>query len=145
MGIFQTLFPRSPLSLIGSGILSKKENVVSVTQGETFQDVPFGNLTKVKGGSNVAYTEGQKDYSTQNYYSNPTGDAVVTVQTKKEANVSPAISQTQEKPLNISPALLGTGGSTATGEGSVKSSGSPILTYALIGAGVIAGIYVLKK
>jgi len=142
MGLFSNLFPRSPLSLIGSGILSKKENVVSVTQGETFQDVPFGNLTKVKGGSNVAYTEGQKDYSTQNYYSNPTGDAQVIIRTKKEANVSPDISQATEKGF-------GSTGATATGEGATatetKGLSSSILIYALIGAGLLAGVYILKK
>jgi len=134
------LFSFSSLSPINF-LLTKKEKIIT-PEVKTFQDVPFGNLTKVKGGSNIAYTEGQKDYSTQNYYSNPTGDAQVIIRTKKEANVSPDISQATEKGF-------GSTGATATGEGATatetKGLSSSILIYALIGAGLLAGVYILKK
>jgi hypothetical protein len=143
MGIFQNLFPMSPLGLIGSGVFSKKDKAVQETlpTGEVVKEVPFGNLKKVTGGSNVAYTEGAKDYSTQNYYSNPTGDAQVVIQTKKEANTSPDVTQASERGF-------GSTGTMATGENASATSeenSNPILTYALIGAGLLAGVYILKK
>ena len=116
-----------------------KKNII--IEGENFQDVPFANIKKITGGSNVTYTEGAKDLSTQNYYSYPSGEGQVIIQTKKEMNTDPDVSQASEKGF-------GGTGTIATGEGAVASSeenSNPILTYALIGAGILAGVFILKK
>jgi len=140
------LFSFSSLSPINF-LLTKKEKIIT-PKVKTFQDVPFGNLTKAKD-SNVSYIGDTKsyDYGVTNYYSTAQDDAIITIQTKKEQNVNPNVDQTtiEEKPVNIAPSLLGSGGSTSTGGGNIESSGTPILTYALIGAGLLAGVYMLKR
>lgn len=122
-----------PLNILGTR--TKKSEISSDPQTL----VPFGNLTKVKGGGQISYIEGTKDYSkTYIYPQSQSGEIII--QTKKELNTDATSQQNQEKPQAYS--LIG--GNAGSGESQI--GGSNILTYALIGAGVLVGGYlVLKK
>ena len=138
MGIFDNLFGKnSPVTAVTNLISSKKQNAISQTQSQP--NVPLGNLKKV--GGNVSYIdEGDKiDYSTQNFYTYPSGNAEVIIQTKKEQNSGSDVTQSSEK---------GPGSSNTAGSGSSiedNDGKNNILTYALIGAGILAGVYILKN
>lgn len=122
-----------PFNILGTR--TKKSEISSDPQ----ELVPFGNLTKVKGGGQISYIEGSKDYSTTNIYPQSQSGEII-IQTKKELNTDATSQQNQEKPQAYS--LIG--GSAGSGES--KVGGSNVLTYALIGAGVLVGGYlVLKK
>lgn len=138
MGFFDNLLQASSTSPLVA--LTKKQNVIG-SSSQT--QVPFGNTRKV--GGNASYIdEGDKiDNSITTQYIYPTASGVgseIIISTKKEMSSGSDVAQASEKGF-------GGLGSTASGEGATASSvsgSSNILTYALIGAGVLGALYIVK-